>query len=409
MNYNDSYIDLLIQRCLDRTATAEERKIFLHIIKYMDNENIEAKIVAAFEQEQFRAEPGSTVWATIEQQIATTHPTRRIPVYKRALSLLKYAAVLLLFSTIPIYLFRDVLPPVVSKLKLVRKVSTILEGQSKSDSSKEFAKEIQLVLSPDKTVNLIGRDSFVNISAEKYIRISHSDNQITYSLKDSLAPIVPLSALYHTIKVPYGKHFSVKLIDGTLVSLNSGTELRYPMNRQEQQMDLYLTGEAYFDVAKSKNRKFNVHVQGDENKKEHIIQVLGTQFNIKAFPKDRQSITTLFEGAIQVSGIDKVPVHLRPSQQIAIGNTFAVSDADLEGASAWRHQFFYFKNTPLEEVCMELERWYGVKISYRKGRGSKTLLAQISRKKNLKEVLEMLAQTYAIKYQYYGKEVVLTD
>src|SRR5690606_35149645 len=125
--------------------------------------------------------------------------------------------------------------------------------------SKEFAKEIQLVLSPDKTVNLIGRDSFVNISAEKYIRISHSDNQITYSLKDSLAPIVPLSALYHTIKVPYGKRFSVKLIDGTLVSLNSGTELRYPMNRQEQQMDLYLTGEAYFDVAKSKNRKFNVH------------------------------------------------------------------------------------------------------------------------------------------------------
>src|SRR5690606_5194857 len=120
----------------------------------------------------------------------------------------------------------------------------------------------------------------------KYIRISHSDNQITYSLKDSLAPIVPLSALYHTIKVPYGKRFSVKLIDGTLVSLNSGTELRYPMNRQEQQMDLYLTGEAYFDVAKSKNRKFNVHVQGDKNKKEHIIQVLGTQFNIKAFPKD---------------------------------------------------------------------------------------------------------------------------
>ncbi|ERJ59016.1 FecR family protein [Sphingobacterium paucimobilis] len=409
MNYNHSYIELLIQRCLNQTATAEERKVLLHVLKYSEDEEIGLKIIAAFRREQIIQEPANTVWTKIEQQITVVSPTKTNSVYRSILPILKYVAAVILFLMLPLYFFRDVLPPAVTELHIVQEVKEIFKTEPKIIDSDEFAKEIQLVLSEDRRVYLPEGDVSDYINAEKYINVLHSDNQIAYSIKDSLAQISPQNAIYHTVRVPYGKRFSVTLIDGTKVSLNSGTELKYPINVQNQQMDLYLTGEAYFDVAKLQNRKFNVHVRGNREKKAHMVQVLGTQFNIRAFPKDKQSVTTLFEGAIQLSGLDRIPIPLQPLKQIAVGQTYAITNADMEGASAWRNNLFYFKNTPLEEVARELERWYGVKIQYRKTTESKRLLAQISREKSLAQVLEMLAQTYDIKYEYQGKEVVLSD
>ncbi len=409
MNYNDSYIDLLIQRCLDRTVTAEERKVLLRVLKYTDNEQIEAKIVAAFQQAQVRLEPADTVWTAIEKQMAQEAPLKPIRGYTRVLQLVKYAAAVLLFLTIPLYFFRDALPTAINELKLVQEINEVFEPQTPNTSSEELTEEIQLVLSHDRTVNLLGEEASALVDAEKYIRIVHGDNQISYMLQDTTDQHISSTVLYHTIKVPYGKRFSVRLMDGTLVSLNSGTELRYPINNQQQDMDLYLTGEAYFDVAKSQNRKFNVHVHGDRFKKEHMVQVLGTQFNIRAFPQDRQSVTTLYEGAIQVSGLTALPIRLQPSKQITVDQHYAIAAADLEMNSAWLNNVFYFKNTALDEACQELERWYGIKVTYNRGKETKKILAQISRNKSLKDVLDMLAQTYDIKYEFRGKEVILTD
>jgi len=409
MNYNDSYIDLLIQRCLDRTATAEERKVLIRVLKYTDNEQIEAKIVAAFQQTQVRLEPSDSAWTAIETQMAQEASIRPNHRYSAVLQFVKYAAAVLLFLMIPLYFFRDALPPAITELKLVREVNEVFKDKTPDATSEEFAEEIQLLLSQDRRVNLLGRDSAALANAEKSIHISRSNNQISYTLQDSTTQLMPGTAVYHTIKVPYGKRFSVRLIDGTEVSLNSGTELRYPINNQQQDMDLYLTGEAYFDVAKSKNRKFNVHVLGNRFKKEHIVQVLGTQFNIRAFRNDKQSVTTLYEGSIQVSGLTAIPVRLEPSKQITVDQHYAISAADLQKSSAWRNNVFYFKNTPVDEACLELERWYGIKVTYNRSKENKKLLAQISRNKSLKEVLGMLAQTNDIKYDFRGKEVVLTD
>ncbi|WP_162849994.1 FecR family protein [Sphingobacterium yanglingense] len=361
------------------------------------------------EEEQAMSMLFDRIHNQIEQRIQEDISIKSIPIYKRILPFLKYAAAILLFLALPLYFFRDSLPPAVTELKLVQEVSDVLKKQNPLTISDEFAKEIQLVLSEDRRVNLPEGDVPDYINAEKYINVLHSDNQITYTVKDSLSQIAPQNPIYHIVRIPYGKRLSVTLIDGTKVSLNSGTELKYPINVQNEQMDLYLTGEAYFDVAKSQNRKFNVHVRGNREKKAHMVQVLGTQFNIRAFPNDKQSVTTLFEGAIQLSGLDRIPIPLQPLKQIAVGQTYAITNADMEGASAWRNNLFYFKNTPLEEVAIELERWYGVKIQYRKTTKSKKLLAQISREKSLEQVLEMLAQTYDIKYEYQGKEVVLSD
>lgn len=409
MNYNDSYINLLIQRCLDRTATAEERKVLMRVLKYTDNEQIEAKIVAAFQQTQVRLEPSDSVWTAIEKQVAQEVPVKPIHKSSAVLQFVKYAAAVLLFLMIPLYFFRDALPPAITELKLVREVNDIFKDKTPDASSEEFAEEIELLLSQDRRVNLLGSDSAVLANAEKSIRISHSDNQISYTLQDSTTWLMPSATVYHTIKVPYGKRFSVRLIDGTTVLLNSGTELRYPINTQQQDMDLYLTGEAYFDVAKLQNRKFNVHVLGNRLKREHIVQVLGTQFNIRAFRSDKQNVTTLYEGSIQVSGLASTPVRLEPSKQITVDQHYAIATADLQMSSAWRNNVFYFRNIPVDEVCLELERWYGIKVIYNKSKENKKVLAQISRNKSLIEVLDMLAQTNDIKYDFRGKEVILTD
>lgn len=406
---NDSYIDLLIQRCLDRTATAEERKVLMRVLKYTDNDEVEAKIVAAFQQEQIRLEPPDSVWIAIARQIAQETPITPIRRNSVVLQFVKYAAAVFVFLMIPLYFFRDALPPAITKLNLEHEVNKILKDKTLEATSEELGDEIQLLLSQDRSVNLLGPDSAVLANAEKSIHITHSDNKISYTLEDSASQIMAGTTIYHTIKVPYGKRFSVRLIDGTTVLLNSGTALRYPINTPHRDMDLYLSGEAYFDVAKSQNRKFNVHVLGNRLKKEHIIQVLGTQFNIKAFRNEKQSVTTLYEGSIQVSGLTAIPLHLEPSKQITVDQNFVISAADMEQSSAWRNNVFYFNNTPLDEVSLELERWYGIKFTYRKNKETKKLLAQISRNKSLKEVLDMLAQTYDVKYEFRGKEVILTD
>ena len=242
---NDSYIDLLIQRCLDRTATAEERKVLMRVLKYTDNEQVEAKIVAAFQQEQIRLEPSDSVWIAIARQIAQETPITPIRRNSVVLQFVKYAAAVLVFLMIPLYFFRDALPPAITELNLVREVNEILKDNTPEATSEEFAEEIQLLLSQDRSVNLLGQDSALLANAEKSIHITRSDNQISYTLEDSASQIMAGTTIYHTIKVPYGKRFSVRLIDGTTVLLNSGTALRYPINTSHEDMDLYLSGEAY--------------------------------------------------------------------------------------------------------------------------------------------------------------------
>ncbi|AWK05538.1 iron dicitrate transport regulator FecR [Flavobacterium crocinum] len=168
--------------------------------------------------------------------------------------------------------------------------------------------------------------------------------------------------LYNTLKVPYGKTFKLKLSDGTLVSLNSGTTLRYP----EQfgingKRNVYLTGEAFFEVAKDKQHPFIVHSDQVE------IEVLGTRFNVSAYPEDKTLSSVLVEGSIKMSEKENPlnTVLLKPSQMAIWQNQskkITTKNVDTSFYEAWTQGELAFNNTPFSTITKIIERTYDVEI-----------------------------------------------
>ncbi|WP_303318445.1 FecR domain-containing protein [Flavivirga abyssicola] len=169
---------------------------------------------------------------------------------------------------------------------------------------------------------------------------------------------------YNILTIPRGGQFYILLSDGTKVWLNSESQLKYPVAFTEgetRQVEL-VYGEAYFDVSPStqhKGSKFKVFNRSQE------VEVLGTEFNIKAYKDDTSINTLLVEGKVAVSTAVENQV-LVPNQQSTLNletNTIRITTvADVYNETAWRDGIFSFENKPLKEIFKVLSRWYDMDV-----------------------------------------------
>ena len=127
-------------------------------------------------------------------------------------------------------------------------------------------------------------------SSSKVNILQHDSGSLSYTpIRDT----VPIKITYHTLTVPKGCEFSLTLSDGSHVWLNAGSKLKYPEVFAGDHREVYLEGEAYFEVTRNEQASFSVHTR-DMN-----LQVLGTSFNIKAYPDETETVTTLLSGSIE--------------------------------------------------------------------------------------------------------------
>lgn len=164
----------------------------------------------------------------------------------------------------------------------------------------------------------------------------------------------------HKLIVPRGGEYSLVLADGTRVRINSGSELRYPANFTEKHRKVFLSGEAYFEVSPQANKPFIVQTEDME------IRVLGTSFNVNAYPGKTLSQTTLEEGHVQIH-LQNQTEDLSPGEQCSFNRTtqkLTVKQVDTELYTSWRKGYYNFKQTPLEEILNTLSLWYNVNIEY---------------------------------------------
>lgn len=207
----------------------------------------------------------------------------------------------------------------------------------------------------------------------------------------------------YTLITPRGGQYSLVLADGTKVWLNADSKLVYPSIFNRISRDVYLTGEAYFDVKTDAAHPFIVHTE------EQNIKVLGTEFNIKAYPDDKESITTLVNGKVQVNSFGK-QILLKEGQQATSGNDGQFSlqpDADVKQAIAWKEGYFRFDNTDIHDIMKQLSRWYNVKVDYEKGSVPHEFVAVINRNNNISQILEMLEGTGEIQFSIDGNVVTV--
>lgn len=175
----------------------------------------------------------------------------------------------------------------------------------------------------------------------------------------------PAAIANNLLTIPRGGQFFVQLADSTKVWLNSESQLKYPVafvDGQTRQVEL-LYGEAYFEVSpstKHKGSRFKVKTQ------EQNVEVIGTEFNIKAYKDESSIYTTLVKGVVAVSNTSKKEI-LAPNQQSQISSyngNIAVEEVDVYNEISWRKGLFVFKGKPLKDIAKVLSRWYDVDIVF---------------------------------------------
>lgn len=194
--------------------------------------------------------------------------------------------------------------------------------------------------------------------------------------------------LYNTISTPAGGQYQVTLADGTRVWLDALSSLKYPAAFDGAERVIELTGQAYFDVSKDGNRPFRVKVGG------LAVDVLGTTFNINAYPDEPSIKTTLLSGAVKLSG-NHSSLLLKPGEQGQAGNgadLVLVRNADTDEALAWKNGLFYFQGAGIQTVMRQLARWYNVQVRYEGTPVSTLFDGEIGRDLTLTQVLKGMSK-----------------
>lgn len=216
--------------------------------------------------------------------------------------------------------------------------------------------------------------------------------------------------VYNYLTIPRGGQFQVVLEDGTEVWLNSESKLKYPVRFKEgetRKVEL-IYGEAYFVVSPSTNHqgaKFKVFNNAQE------VEVIGTQFNIKAYKDENSISTTLVEGKVNVS-IENRKQSLVPNQQLilnTISNTTSIQDVDVYNEIAWKDGVFSFDEKSLEEIMTVLSRWYDIEVVFKTKSIEKLEFVGILRKnQSIEAILNSIKNFGGIKnYTIIGKKIIL--
>jgi len=237
-----------------------------------------------------------------------------------------------------------------------------------------------------------------NISTQAGARIVKQDSLISY--KAMAANSTEVS--YNTITIPKGGQYQLILADGTKVWLNAASSLKFPTAFTGKNRTVELTGEAYFEVAKNKDKPFNVKTTTQ------TVQVLGTHFNINTYSNEANVRTTLLEGSVKVYSAN-ASVMISPGQQAVLANTgtFEVKhDVDIDEIVAWKNGIFQFNEADIQTVMRQISRWYDIDVEYKGKIPADLYRGKISRNVNVSQVLKIL-ELSGINFTIEGRKIIV--
>ncbi|MET3028583.1 FecR family protein [Flavobacterium sp. UW10123] len=205
--------------------------------------------------------------------------------------------------------------------------------------------------------------------------------------------------VYNTIRIPYGKKFEVQLSDGTLVHLNSGTSLRYPVQfGKNQNRQVYLLGEAFFEVEKDKEHPFNVNTQNIN------VEVLGTKFNVDTYSENVSTDVVLVEGKVSLfkdQKTDKNQVYLKPGEKgsnLRGQSKITTEQVNTDYYTDWVKGSLVFKNASFDDIIKKLERQYNVTFINRNKTLGKEIFNARFDNEPIEVVLKYFSDSYKIDY-----------
>ena len=210
--------------------------------------------------------------------------------------------------------------------------------------------------------------------------------------------------VYNTLNIPRGAEYELVLPDGSKVWLNAASYLRFPTRFLEKERTVYLSGEAYFEIAKNAAQPFKVITRGNME-----VEVTGTHFNVMAYDDEEFIKTTLTEGKVNIrNGKDIMP--LAPMQQAALEKSSGqvdVKKVDIDKEIAWKNGMIGFSDDKLPYIMRQLSRWYDVDVRFEGSIPQGGYNGSIPRKATLSEVMEIL-KIAGVQYRLDNRTVVIT-
>jgi transmembrane sensor len=229
-----------------------------------------------------------------------------------------------------------------------------------------------------------------------------ADSSITYKYVGANDKKV----LYNTMTTPRGGKYSLTLADGTEVMLDAASSIKFPVAFTGNERRVEVTGQAYFKVVHKADKPFYVVVKGQ------VIKDIGTEFNINAYDDEQAVRVTLAEGLVNVSNSKKT-VSLVPGQQAEVINdqqNILIKTVNVGEVIAWKNGWFVFHHQSIPNVMRQAARWYDVDIAYEGKSITKKFGGNISKYKDITELLENLKITGAItNYKVEGRRVTLMN
>src|SRR5690606_20641023 len=259
-----------------------------------------------------------------------------------------------------------------------------------------------LTLADGTKINI--RDGNVGeIGEEQGIKISQTpEGQLVYTITERKKII---KDSYNSIETPMGSQYTVVLPDGSKVWLSSASKLRYPVHFSEKERKVALIGEAYFEVKSSYSATTARKIPFIVSSQNQQVEVLGTQFNVSAYPGDVAIKTALVEGSVKVSLTGDATgsgVLLKPGQMSVTATNrdkIRVDDIDINDIKAWREGYFICNNENIVDIMQKLSKWYGFQVEYRGDMTGLAFQGNYLRTRDLGNLLETIEMTNKVKFE----------
>ncbi|WP_345949680.1 FecR domain-containing protein [Mucilaginibacter sp. PAMB04274] len=272
--------------------------------------------------------------------------------------------------------------------------------EKKLSAIKPGSNQAILTLANGQQINLTNAENRkLAVQGSKRIKQA-ADGFLTYQLNST--DVNDNTVEYNSINTPVGGQYHLTLADGTNVWLNASSSIKFPTIFKGTERKVEVAGEVYFEVAHNAAKPFKVVTD------KQVIEVLGTHFNVNAYPDEANIKTTLLEGSVKVSANDASTI-IKPGQQSVLheGRLNVNKAVDLDEAIAWKNGYFQFNDERIESVMRKLSRWYNIDMQYQGEPLNEGFSGTISRSKNISQVLKMLERTKAVHYKIEGRRVTI--
>jgi len=207
------------------------------------------------------------------------------------------------------------------------------------------------------------------------------------------------------LEIPRGGEYYFELPDGTKVWLNSETTLTFPTSFDGDKREVYLNGQGYFEVQHDAEHPFIVHTQTGQ------IRVLGTSFDLKAYPADHTLETTLVEGSVKMDVENHPTEYIKPGERVVFteaSDKIQKEKVDVLLYTSWKNGEFRFEEKHFSELAQEISRWYDVDIEFIDSNASEVKYTGLFEKdQSLQNLLQLLERTGNISYSIENRKVII--